>query len=135
MPLCSLSYPTVHQAADLADSLGRGALLAMLDLKNVHHIIPVHPDDRWLLAVQWKGQVFLNSALLFGLRLVPKIFSAVADALQWIMESKRDYLDESEVDLWGGPGWAMPTPKILHELFINCPVPTHIILALCELSP
>ena len=38
-------------------------------------------------------------------------------------------LEEAEVDLRGGAGWAMPTPKFLYEF-------SHIIfLALCKLSP
>lgn len=47
----------------------------------------MHSDDRSLLAVTWKGDVFLDTALPFGLHSAPKIFSAVADALLFIMMS------------------------------------------------
>ena len=43
LPLCSLSYPTVHEAARLAQSLGKGALLAKLDLQNAYRIVPSRP--------------------------------------------------------------------------------------------
>ena len=59
--------------------------MAKLDIESAHRQIPVHPDDRPLLGVRWKGVVYLDRALLFGLRLAPKIFLAVADALLWIM--------------------------------------------------
>ena len=45
---------------------------------------PVHPDDRLLLGMEWKGQLFVDTALPFGLRSAPKVFIAVADALMWI---------------------------------------------------
>ncbi len=66
--------------------MGKGALLAKLDFKNAYHNIPIHPTDRWLISVQWGGHVYIDVALPFGLRSAPKIFTAVADALQWIME-------------------------------------------------
>ena len=74
-PLCSLRYPSVHNGARMTRALGKGALLAKLDLKNVYRIIPVHPDDRWLLGVRWQGQTLLDTALPFGLRSAPKTVS------------------------------------------------------------
>ena len=65
--------------------VGRGAQLAKLDIESAYRMIPVHPGDRLLLAVQWAGQMFFDTRLPFGLRLAPKIFTAVADALQWVM--------------------------------------------------
>ena len=38
--------------------------------------------------MQWKGEVFVDMVLPFGLRSAPLLFTAVADALQWAMESK-----------------------------------------------
>ena len=85
--LCSLHYPSVHDGARMARALGKGALVAKLDLKNAYRIIPVHPDDRWLLGVRWQGQTLLDAALPFGLRSAPKLFTAVADCLLWIMQA------------------------------------------------
>ena len=62
-------------------------------------MIPIHPQDQWLLGVQWRGEVFIDRMLPFGLRSAPKIFSAVADAIQWILAVKGithslQYLDD-----------------------------------------
>ncbi len=62
---------------------GRGALLAKVDIEAAYRLIPVHPQDRILQAVQWRGNAFVDPMLPFGLRSVPKNFNAVADALQW----------------------------------------------------
>ena len=68
-------------------SLGKGALLAKLDLKKAYRMVPVHPDDRWLLGVRWQDQIFLDAALPFGLRSAPKLFTVLADCLLWIMQA------------------------------------------------
>ena len=68
--------------------LGREAQLAKMDIKSAYRVVPVYPEDRLLLGVAWREQVYVDSVLPFGLRSAPKIFNAVADALQWVMLSK-----------------------------------------------
>ena len=48
----------------------------------------MHPDDRHLLGMLWEDQLFIDATLSFGLRSAPKIFNAVADALQWIIRER-----------------------------------------------
>lgn len=36
--------------------------------------------------MMWRDKLYVDTALPFSLRSAPKIFNAVADALQWIME-------------------------------------------------
>ena len=97
--LCSLTYSTIDEVADLVARLGQGTLLAKVDIESAYRLIPVHPLDRPLLAVQWKGDVYVDSMLPFGLRSAPKIFKAVADALAWHLHESgiphiRHYLDD-----------------------------------------
>ena len=82
--LCSLSYSSVDEAVRLIREKGTGAQLAKLDLESAYRMTPVHPDDRLLLGMEWKGQLFVDTALPFGLHSAPKVFTAVADALMWI---------------------------------------------------
>ena len=83
--LCSASYAPVDDAVRCIASLGRGALLAKFDIASAYRAVPVHPEDRRLLGMKWRGDVFVDEALPFGLRSAPKIFTAVADALLWVM--------------------------------------------------
>ena len=97
--LCSLSYSTVDEVAVLIAKLGCGALLAKVDIWSAYRLIPLHPHDRPLLAMQWESQLFIDPVLPFGLRSAPKIFSAVADALCWHLHEAgipliRHYLDD-----------------------------------------
>ena len=81
--LCSMSYITVDSVARTLASWGPGALMAKVDIEAAYRLIPVHPDDCPLLAVRWKGDIFCDRALPFGLRSAPKIFNAFDDALEW----------------------------------------------------
>ena len=62
--------------------------MAKMDIKQAYRNIPVHPDDRPLLGMLWEDKVYIDYALPFGLRSTPLIFTAVADAMQWIMERR-----------------------------------------------
>ena len=86
--LCSLQYATVDQAVGYILSLGKGALLAKIDIKHAYRNIPVHPEDRHLLGMCWHGKVFIDTTFPFGLRSAPKIFCSVADALAWILQKQ-----------------------------------------------
>ena len=87
-PLCSLSYITVDSAIAEIMKLGRGTLLAKVDVKSAFHLLPVHPADHHLLAMNWNAQVFIDTCLPFGLRSAPKLFNILADLLSWILEQK-----------------------------------------------
>ena len=85
---CSLSYVSVADIASVILSMGRGSLIAKTDVKHAYRQIPIHPDDRWLLGMRWNGQLFLDATLPFGLRSAPIIFTAVADALEWVVRTR-----------------------------------------------
>ena len=76
-----MHYSTLDQAIIVIAKKGPAALLAKIDIAAAYRIIPIHPEDRHLLGMSWKGQLFIDAQLPFGLRSAPIIFSAVADAL------------------------------------------------------
>ena len=80
--LCSLTYVTVDDAARSVVGAGRGAFLVKADVKQAYRMVPVHPEDRLLLGMVWDDSLFVDSALPFGLHSAPKIFNALADALE-----------------------------------------------------
>ena len=83
--LCSLTYLKLEEVVHAIGRKGKGALLAKMDLESAYRIIPVHPSDRHLIGMEWKGKVYVDLALPFGLGSAPKIFNSVADALEWIL--------------------------------------------------
>ena len=82
---CSLRYASVDDAVAMVRVLGRGTMLAKIDIKDAYRLIPVHPDDYHLLGITWRGQTYVDRALPFGLCSAPKIFSAVADFISWVL--------------------------------------------------
>ena len=83
--LCSLAYTSVDQVAEVVAQYGRGSLLAKIDIESAYRLVPVHPDDRPMQAMVWEGNLYIDPMLPFGLRSAPKIFNAVADALEWYL--------------------------------------------------
>ena len=84
----SVSYVSIDHLSSLVTSTGRGAFLVKADIKEAYRVLSIHPEDQALLEVCWEGNIYTDRALSFGLRLAPKIFSAVANALQWIVVNK-----------------------------------------------
>ena len=58
--------------------------MAKTDVKSTFRIIPVNTDDWHLLGLEWKGSLYIDTELPFGLQSAPKLFSVVTDALQFI---------------------------------------------------
>ena len=60
----------------------------------------IHPQDRPLLGMVWRGKYYVDMALPFGLRSAPYIFTAIADLVQWMLTQNhgvdflRRYLDD-----------------------------------------
>ena len=75
--LCSLSYMSVDVIAEKIVILGKGTLLAKIDIKQAYRIVPIHPKDRWLLGMSWEGRIYVDKTLPFSLRSAPLIFTAV----------------------------------------------------------
>lgn len=83
--LCSFSYVSVDDVVSSILLMGRGTLMAKLDIKEAYRMVPVHPEDRLLLGMKWKDQTYIDKTLPFGLRSAPLIFTAVGDGIEWAM--------------------------------------------------
>ena len=59
-----------------------------IDIKSAFRLIPVHPADRHLLAMSWRGALYIDTCLPFGLRSAPRLFNIAADLLEWILKDR-----------------------------------------------
>ena len=48
----------------------------------------MHPSDRYLLAMEWDRNLYIDTCLPFGLQSAPKLFNVLADLLSWILTQK-----------------------------------------------
>ena len=126
--LCSLSYVSVDDAAKAVAAFGPGVRLAKIDIKSAYRIVPVHPDDRPLLGMQWEGALYVDAALPFGLRSAPKIFTAIADAIEWAVRQDGvscvfHYLDDFLIVAEPGSDQCEEHLRILLAVFERLNVP------------
>ena len=75
----------MEQVAKEAVALGKGSLIAKINIKSAYRLIPVAPKDRSYLGMKWENKIYIDGMLPFRLQSAPKIFNAVADALEWCM--------------------------------------------------
>ena len=97
----------MDDAVQIIYTLGKGTQLAKWDIRNAYRMVPVHPANRELLGMSWNCQTFVDTVLPFEFRSAPKIYTAVADALQHILQEQGilhilHYLDDFL--LFGKPG-------------------------------
>ena len=133
--LCSLCYASIDAAASTVLKKGRGAMLAKLNIASAYRIVPVHPDDRPLLGMTWKGKLYVDTALPFGLRSAPKVFTAVADALEWVLHNRGacdmiHYLDDYLFIRTPGSGDCVTTLQLAEKTCAELGVP--LVMEKCE---
>lgn len=109
---CSLTYVKVDDIVDRVLQMGKGTLLAKMDIKSAFRNIPVHPA------------IYIDNSLPFGLRSAPKIFNAIADALEWILRQHGvdniwHYLDDFLV---AGASNSDECPSHLHTMLRLCQI-------------
>ena len=56
--LSTLSYISIDNIAQVVLELGKGTLLGKMDVKEAFRLVPVHPSDRLLLGMVWKGDLY-----------------------------------------------------------------------------
>ena len=89
----SMHYIKLDQIISMVAKHGPGAMMAKFDVEAAYRNIAVHPEDRYLLGLKWRGQLFVDLALPFGLRSAPYIFNCVADLVEWIILNKYSVAD------------------------------------------
>ena len=84
----SLTYCSVDDTYAIVNSLGTGALISKIGLKNAFRLMPVRPYNWNLLGMQWWGKFYIDTFLPFGLRSAPFLFNQLSTAIHWILQYK-----------------------------------------------
>ena len=86
--LSTLTYISIDNIAQVGLQLGKGTLLGKMDVKEAFRLVPVHPSDRLIVGIVWKGDLYIDKVLPFGLRTAPLLFTALADVLEWVIQKR-----------------------------------------------
>ena len=95
-----LHYSTVDTAVASVMTVGQGAYLTKIDIRNAFRLCPVRPEDWHLLGIEWCGAYYFEKVLPFGLRSSPYIFNTFAESLEYLLrvvthlEHVQHYLDD-----------------------------------------
>ena len=77
----SLHYASIDDATHMLSAVGKGALMAKVDLKSAFRTVLVQQQDWELLGMKWNEAYYVNTCLPFGLRSAPYLFNQFAEAL------------------------------------------------------
>ena len=88
----SLHYASMDDVIHMS-ALGKGVLMAKVDLKSAFRMVPDRRQDWELLGMKWRVAYYVDTCLPFELRsAAPYLFNQFAEALQWILQ--HNYLDD-----------------------------------------
>ena len=84
----SVHYATVADAIRLIKAAGKGCFLAKTDIKNAFCIIPIRPQDHYLLGMKWPSKYSYDRCLAMGAARSCKTFETFSTPIQWIAQQK-----------------------------------------------
>ena len=84
----SVRYSTIDDAVKCILFLGPGCLLSKTDIQDSYRLIPIHPSDYPLLAIQYNGMFYVDKCLQMGCASACKIFDTFSSSLRWIAQHK-----------------------------------------------
>ena len=75
------AWGTFEATSALILSLPPGCLAATFDISAAYRLTPIRPDQQQHLCVLWKGLVYVDQAVMFGLSSSAGVFGSIADML------------------------------------------------------
>ena len=83
----TVTYHTVDNAIDIITSLRAPVFLAKTDIEAAFRLIPVKPEDYYLLGFKWKGSFYHDKMLAMGLSASCQVFEKFSSAIQWVAQT------------------------------------------------
>ena len=79
------SFPTAwgsfKATSALILSLPAGCVAALFNISAAYHLTPIQPNQKQHLCVFWKGRIYVDWAVMFGLSSSAGVFGAIANML------------------------------------------------------
>ncbi|XP_055334693.1 uncharacterized protein LOC129585836 [Paramacrobiotus metropolitanus] len=119
----TMRFCSVDDAIRIIVKLGRGALMAKMDLKHAFRLIPVRYEDWHLLGYVFDERYYFDVVLPFGCRSFPAIFDRMATFLEWIIVNVchfRDVLHYMDDFFFAGPAGSVLCRLAIELMTLVC---------------
>jgi hypothetical protein len=83
---CKVSYTSFDKAVDMINSLGKGVLLAKLDVKGAFRLMPLHPSQFELLGFKLCNKYYFDKCLTMGCASACYLFEK--SFLKWVLVTR-----------------------------------------------
>lgn len=104
--LSSVSYTSFDNVASMIFQMGTGSEMAKRDIKSAFRLLPIAPEDFWLLGLKdEEGNIYIDKFLPMGCKISCALFEKFATFLHWLVQflSGQDTLDHYLDDfIFGG---------------------------------
>ena len=97
---CTVHYTSFDSALSMLSKVGKGAIMARLDIKSAFRQLPIHPTDFCLLGYKINDLFFVDKCLPFGCAISCALFEKFSSFLEWELKRRLDtenvvhYLDD-----------------------------------------
>lgn len=103
-------WGTFKDTSNLILTLPSGTLAAAFDISAAYRITPIRPAQQSALCLFWRGKVYVDRAVMFGLSSSAGVFGAIADMLVGIYKASgygpiRKWVDDFLVFRLPGQSW------------------------------
>ena len=98
----SLKLPTALDMVEIISSYGQGCYIYKLDLSRAYRQLPCDPLDWALLGIEWDGEYFIDSKVLFGLRHGAQYCERVTMAVCYAAKTRHGASVVAYIDDMGG---------------------------------
>ena len=80
----TVQYISFREVVNLVNNAGKGAYIFLIDAQDAYYRVPIHPSDFKWNGLKWGKRFWVFLSLQMGLSSSPKIYTAFADAVEWI---------------------------------------------------
>ena len=116
---CKVKYSSFDNVVEMISSLGKGAKIAKIDIRQAFRLLKINKADFDLLGIKFNDEYYIDKCLPMGCAISCSLFEKFATFLQWVVKSKSglDTLDHYLDDFIFAGAASSNNCKILMDTF------------------
>ena len=87
----TVQYVRFKEVVNLINNAGKGAYIFLIDAQDAYYRVPIQRSDWQYMGIKWNAKYWVFRSLQMGMSSSPKIYTAFADAVEYIfVQRNRD---------------------------------------------